>query len=130
MSEQEINLKGLSTSHRLAATKFLEEVVELAAKGYVLHPKPVSVRQLPSFMTQPRATMVTKERANEILGIAAKEAVAEKEATNLPLVKLKTLNRKDELLSFSKQEDLSVPDETIKKGVKSIKQHLINQLSE
>jgi hypothetical protein len=154
MSDQkeEINLKGFSTSHRQSATKFLEEVIELTKQGYVLHPKPVSVRQIPTFMTCPRATMVTQQRANEILGITVEAEVAPEGSTaeltpvapvavaavvdkvqvteDSPLVKIKLLNSKADLLTFAEGVQIEVPEVNIKKGPKSIKQYLINKLSE
>ena len=128
--QQEINLKGFQSGHRLSATNFLTEFAACVLKGYVLHPKPTTVRQLPTFVGSPRCTMVTKERANEILGVAAKEAKVEKEAANPKLVKAKSLNKKDELLDFAKELDLTITEDAIKKGPKSIKQAILNSLSE
>jgi hypothetical protein len=133
--KQEIDVKGMSSSHRLSATKFLEEVVELASKGYVLHPKPVSVRQLPTFMGQPRVTMVTPERAAEILNlvkpvVSVEPATAKDPVEPTELAKLKLLNSKGDLLSFAEVVGIAVPEANMKKGPKSIKQYLINKLSE
>lgn len=127
---KEVYLKGFQSGHRLSATNFLTEFAEYITKGYVLHPKPTTVRQLPTFVGSPRCTMVTQEHANEILGLAAKEEKIEKEAANPNLVKVKTLSKKDELLVFAKEVELEVPEDNIKKGAKSIKQFLINTLSE
>jgi len=140
---QEIPLRGMSASHRLSATKFLEQVLELGAKGYVLHPKPATLRQVPSFIGAPRATMVTEAYAKEIMEGAVKEAVVpakaevvevvatdkvEKELTSLEKIELFT--KKGELLELAKQLEIEVPEDNVKKGPKSIKQFLINTLSE
>jgi hypothetical protein len=142
--KQEIDVKGMSSSHRLSATKFLQEVVDLASKGYVLHPKPVSVRQLPSFMGAPRVTMVTQERADEILGKPAPtEPTVEPKASvtisdvdpvvpteGSTLAKLKLLHSKADLVTFANDVGIEVPEANMKKGPKSVKQYLINKLSE
>ena len=160
MSElkKEIHLKGFQSGHRLAATKFLTEFAGYVKQGYVLHPKPATSRQIPSFMGSARCTMVTEAYAAEILkgmerqvevmpvkseDIAKPEVVVEPEAVTpepevviaddepeSPLTKLNTLTKKAEMLAFAKEVGIEVPVENVDKGTKSIKQFLINTLSE
>lgn len=64
---KQVILTGKSVNHRKTPETFLNDVIELAAQGYVLHPKPATLRQLPRFMGRPSCTMVTKEYAKEIM---------------------------------------------------------------
>ncbi len=75
---KQIILTGKSVNHRKTPETFLNDVIELAVQGYVLHPKPATLRQLPRFMGRPSCTMVTKEYAKEIMEAADKEVVEPK----------------------------------------------------
>jgi hypothetical protein len=75
---KQVILTGKSVNHRKTPETFLNEVIALAVQGYVLHPKPTSLRQLPRFMGRPSCTMVTKEYAKEIMEAADKEVVETK----------------------------------------------------
>lgn len=84
MSEKQkmIELRGTSTAHRITATNFLNEVIKLAKEGYVLHPKPTSLRKMARFQGRPFAVFVTEEYAKEIMEDEIAEVVEEKVVTS------------------------------------------------
>jgi hypothetical protein len=154
---KQIILTGKSVNHRKTPETFLNDVIELAVQGYVLHPKPTSLRQLPRFMGRPSCTMVTKEYAKEIMEAADKEVVETKvEVTPEPEVQhevkpevvqepkvetgietdneqpsiadeVKAIESKADLLAFAKDKGLTVPQD--KKVPKAIQKWLIQELT-
>ena len=45
--EKQIEIRGWASSHPRAADDFLKRVVEAVQDGYVMHPKPTTIRQRP-----------------------------------------------------------------------------------
>ena len=119
--QKEIVLKGYSQTHWASATKFLNDFAELVKQGYVLHPKPASVRHHATFIGFPMCVMVTQEYADEIMGNVG---VVEKDLT--PLKRVEQASKKDELLALASELSIEVPED--KKVPKAIKQFLIDSI--
>ncbi len=154
---KQVILTGKSVNHRKTPETFLNDVIELAVQGYVLHPKPATLRQLPRFMGRPSCTMVTKGYAKEIMEAADKEIVEPKvEVTHEPEVvqepkvetqveekvqpevdtndeqpsiadEVKAIEAKADLLAFAKDKGLTIPQD--KKVPKAIQKWLIQELT-
>lgn len=69
-----IEISGGHYQHRGAINDFLKRFETLVRDGYTLHPKP-AMRQLPTLAGRPSCTMVTLERAAEILADYPKDDV-------------------------------------------------------
>lgn len=148
--EKQIEIRGWASTHPRAADDFMKRVVEAAHDGYVLHPKPSTIRQRPNLVGFPSVTMVTKEYAKEIMdGVAdtaveapkqAVEAVVEEVNTNVAVeeksssganvealkAQIESLTGKDQMYSFAKEHGLEVPQD--KKVPKAIQKWLLEQL--
>lgn len=148
--EKQIEIRGWASSHPRAADDFLKRVVEAVQDGYVMHPKPTTIRQRPNLVGFPSVTMVTKEYAKEIMdGIAdtaveapkeAVEAVVEETNTNVAVAeesssdanvealkaKIDALSGKDQMFAFAKEHGLEIPQD--KKVPKAIQKWLLEQL--
>lgn len=148
--EKQIEIRGWASSHPRAADDFLKRVVEAVQDGYVLHPKPTTIRQRPNLVGFPSVTMVTEEYAKEIMDSVADTAVeAPKEAveavvevanTNVAVTEesssdanvealkaqIDALSGKDQMFAFAKEHGLEIPQD--KKVPKAIQKWLLEQL--
>lgn len=152
--EKQIEIRGWASSHPRAADDFLKRVVEAVQDGYVMHPKPTTIRQRPNLVGFPSVTMVTKEYAKEIFlgevdGIADTAVEAPKEAVEVVVeetntsvavaeesssdanvealkVKIEALSGKDQMFAFAKEHGLEIPQD--KKVPKAIQKWLLEQL--
>lgn len=148
--EKQIEIRGWASTHPRAADDFMKRVVEAAHDGYVLHPKPSTIRQRPNLVGFPSVTMVTKEYAKEIMdGVAdttveapkqAVESVVEEANTNVAVeeesssdanvealkAQIEALSGKDQMFAFAKEHGLEIPQD--KKVPKAIQKWLLEQL--
>lgn len=148
--EKQIEIRGWASTHPRAADDFMKRVVEAAHDGYVLHPKPATIRQRPNLVGFPSVTMVTKEYAKEIMdGVVdtavedpkqAVEVVVEETNTNVAVeeesssdanaealkAKIESLSGKDQMFAFAKEHGLEIPQD--KKVPKAIQKWLLEQL--
>lgn len=148
--EKQIEIRGWASNHPRSAEQFLNQVIEAAKDGYVLHPKPAHIRQRATLVGFPTAVMVTEEYAKEILtGVVEATVEAPKQASepeteetntdvavteevssdaNVEALKaaIEAMTSKDEMFAFAKEHGLEVPAD--KKVPKAIQKWLLEQL--
>lgn len=151
LTQDVINLKGKSSTHRKTAEWFLEDIIFLSQNGYVLHPTPHR-RFSPNFRGgYPVACMVKKEALAGILKaapvvVATPEPVVEApavtpevaveavvEATpdavveDSPLkAEIEALSAKQDMLDWAKKNNIVVPKD--KKAPMAIKAFLLKNI--
>lgn len=140
--EKMIEIRGWASSHPRAAEQFLNEVIAAAKDGYVLHPKPTTIRQRANLVGFPTVVMVTEEYASEILSSTEPVVIIEEKPVEVSsnivgestkeedksssTEELEALNSKDELFEFASKYNLEVPED--KKVPKAIKKWLSEQI--
>lgn len=139
-----IVVRGWSVTHPSTAYTWLKEVIDLANKGYVMHPKP-TVAGLPTLHGYPTVTMVSPKWLADNTDLSVPQDEPKKEdavssendsedeqtqdedviVEKSELEVIESLSSKADMLSFAEEKGLTVPED--KKVPKAIKAWLLEQ---
>lgn len=141
-----IVVRGWSVTHPSTAYTWLKEVIDLANKGYIMHPKP-TVAGLPTLHGYPTVTMVSpkwvaentngnqsipqdepkkedvtsSENDSEDEQVHVEEVIVDKSELEV----IESLSSKVDMLEFAEEKGLVIPED--KKVPKAIKAWLLEQ---